>query len=47
MNAELKKIAIAAGAPKEMLDELWFNVFCQQYAHLILQALEEYDESDR
>lgn len=44
MNDELKKIAIAAGAPEEMLDQLWFNIFCKRYAHLILQALEEYQE---
>jgi hypothetical protein len=42
MNEELKKIAVAAGAPKEMLEELWFNIFCQQYANLILEAIEEY-----
>lgn len=44
MNEELKKIAVAAGAPEEMLDELWFNIFCQHYANLILEAIEEYDE---
>jgi hypothetical protein len=44
MNEELKKIAVAAGAPKEMLDEMWFNIFCQHYANLILEAIEEYDE---
>jgi hypothetical protein len=41
MNQALREIAVKAGAPAEMLDELWFNIFCQQFAHLILLAAEE------
>lgn len=46
MNEELKKIAVAAGAPEEMVDQLWFNIFCKRYANLILEAIEQYDEFD-
>ena len=41
MNDELRKIAEAAGAPEDVLDTLWFNIFCQKFAHLILLAAEE------
>jgi len=41
MNSELKKLAIAAGAPVEVIDELWFSIFCQKFAHELMLALEE------
>ncbi len=41
MNQELRQIAIEAGAPEDVLDTLWFNIFCQNFAHLILLAAEE------
>lgn len=41
MNAELRKIAEEAGAPEDMLNSLWFNIFCQKFAHLLIVALEE------
>lgn len=41
MNNELKQIAIEAGAPEDMLNALWFNIFCMKFAHLILLAAEE------
>lgn len=41
MNPELKQIATEAGAPEDMLDSLWFNIFCMKFAHLILVAAEE------
>lgn len=41
MNEALKEIAIEAGAPEDMLNELWFNIFCKNFAHLILLAAEE------
>ncbi len=41
MNEELKKLAIAAGAPVEVIDTLWFNIFCQKFAHELMLALEE------
>jgi hypothetical protein len=41
MNEALREIAVEAGAPEDVLDTLWFNVFCQNFAHLILLAAEE------
>ena len=41
MNKELKQIVLEAGAPAELLDELWFNLFCQKFAHIILTMAEE------
>ena len=41
MNEALREIAILAGAPEEVIDTLWFNVFCQQFAHLILLEVEK------
>jgi hypothetical protein len=41
MNNELKKIALQAGAPVEVIDELWFNLFCQQFADAILSNAEQ------
>jgi hypothetical protein len=40
MNAELERIVRAAGAPEEVMTELWFVVFCQQFAHLLIAELE-------
>jgi hypothetical protein len=40
MNTELERIVRAAGAPKEAMDQLWFVVFCQQFADLLIQELE-------
>jgi len=44
MNEFLKKLVIEAGAPKEVLDELWFNIFCQQFANLLISEMEEENE---
>lgn len=41
MNEELKAIAVEAGAPKEVLNTLWFNLFCQKFAHLLVEELEK------
>lgn len=41
MNKELEKLVREAGAPEEVMDQLWFHVFCQQFAHLLLQMAEE------
>ena len=41
MNETLREIAVAAGAPEEVIDDLWFNIFCKNFAHLILLAAEE------
>jgi len=40
MNTELERIVRAAGAPDEAMDQLWFVVFCQQFADLLIQELE-------
>ena len=40
MNTELERIVRAAGAPEEVMTELWFVVFCQQFAHLLIAQLE-------
>ena len=41
MNDALKAIAAEAGAPVEVLNTLWFNIFCQTFAHLIVEELEK------
>lgn len=41
MNEELKKLVIEAGAPKEVLNELWFNLFCIKFADVLLTLAEE------
>ena len=41
MNEALREIAEEAGAPEDMLNELWFNIFCQKFAHLLLLAAED------
>lgn len=41
MNDALREIAVAAGAPEEVLDDLWFSIFCQNFAHLLLAMAEE------
>jgi hypothetical protein len=41
MNNELKKLAQQAGAPEEVLNELWFGIFCQQFADVILTNAEQ------
>lgn len=40
MNDALREIAVEAGAPEEVIDTLWFNIFCQKFAHLILVEAE-------
>jgi hypothetical protein len=40
MNDELKAIAVEAGAPEDMLNKLWFNVFCQKFAYLVAEELQ-------
>jgi hypothetical protein len=43
MNTELERLVRAAGAPEEAMDQLWFVVFCQQFAHLLIAELEGTD----
>jgi hypothetical protein len=41
MNEELKKLALQAGAPAEVINDLWFNIFCMQFADVILANAEQ------
>jgi len=41
MNKELKALVIKAGAPPPLLDEIWFNIFCQQFADVLLTQVEQ------
>jgi hypothetical protein len=45
MNEFLKEIVVKAGAPDEVIDELWFHIFCQKFAHFIIEEMENIDES--
>ena len=40
MNTELERLVRTAGAPKEVMNQLWFVVFCQQFADLLIAELE-------
>lgn len=40
MNDELKALVIKAGAPAPLLDEIWFNIFCEQFADVLLTQAE-------
>jgi hypothetical protein len=40
MNEYLKELAINAGAPEELLEEFWFNIFCQKFADAIITEME-------
>lgn len=41
MNELLRKVALEAGAPAEVLDELWFNIFCMKFADALLTMAKE------
>jgi hypothetical protein len=40
VNTELERLVRAAGAPEEVMTELWFAVFCMQFAHLLIAEME-------
>lgn len=40
MNKALKELATQAGAPEELMDELWFTIFVQKFAHLLICEME-------
>jgi hypothetical protein len=46
VNAELERLVREAGAPEEVMDQLWFAVFCQQFAHLLISEMEMDQEAD-
>ena len=41
MNAELRQLCIDADCPEDVLYSLWFNIFIQKFAHLLLLMVEE------
>ena len=41
MNDELKELVLQAGAPEEVMDTLWFNLFCIKFADILLTLAEE------
>jgi hypothetical protein len=41
MNEELKALVIKAGAPAPLMHEMWFNIFCQQFANVLLTEAEK------
>ena len=41
MNDELRQLVVEAGAPEDVMNQMWFNIFCQQFAHLLLTMVEE------
>jgi hypothetical protein len=40
MNENLKRLVEAAGAPEQVMDQLWFAVFCEQFADILLEEAE-------
>lgn len=40
MNDDLRELVLAAGAPKQMINQLWFQVFCEQFAYILLEEAE-------
>ena len=41
MNEQLKQLAVDAGAPEEIMSEMWFHIFCAKFADAILTMMEE------
>lgn len=41
MNEALRDLAVAAGAPEDLLNDFWFLIFCQRFADLLLSMAEE------
>ena len=41
MNKELKELALRAGAPEQVINELWFNIFCQRFASVVITEAEQ------
>ena len=40
MNEQLAQLAEEAGAPPEMMEEMWFHVFCTKFADSIVTLME-------
>jgi hypothetical protein len=44
MTEEMESLIRSAGAPEEMMTEMWFIIFCHKFADKILTLAEqEYD----
>ena len=41
MSDELAEIMREAGAPEEVMEQLWFHVFCIRFADLLLTMAEQ------
>lgn len=40
VNEELMKLIKEAGAPVEVINDLWFHVFCFKFAYLLVEQVE-------
>ena len=47
MNELLLDIAKRAGAPAELIDQPWFQDFCQKYVDLLIETAEETWKKDQ
>ena len=41
MNEQVRKLEERAGAPADVLNEIWFHIFCQKFANLLLAEMED------
>ena len=41
MNEELKALVLKAGASNALCNELWFNIFCEKFANVLLTEAEK------
>ena len=41
MNQELRQLCIDADCPEDVLNSMWFNIFIQKFAHLLLLMVED------
>ena len=41
MNDELRKLCVEADCPEDVLNSMWFNIFIQRFASILLDAVEE------
>jgi hypothetical protein len=43
MNEYLNKLVADAGAPEEVMDQLWFQTFCLKFADILIKECEKND----
>ena len=41
MNEALRELAVRAGAPEAMLNEIWFHIFCQKLVAEVITEMEQ------